>query len=116
MKTDSTLVKLEAAPPNQSAFVSGKTTIKSRKENMQESTGASDLYSSSIDITRKAAQPFTLNPSGMAKRQRIVTPAAFKVIDEEDEPRTSPTRKVTQTVSAADGERRALSGIEPNVL
>lgn len=115
MNTDSTLVKLEAAPPNQSAFVSGKTTIKSRKENMQESTGASDLYSS-IDITRKPAQPFTLNPSGMAKRQRIVTPAAFKVIDEEDEPRTSSTRKVTQTVSAADGERRALSGIEPNVL
>ena len=56
----------------------------------------------------------TTNISG-TKRQRVVTPAASKVIDEEDEPRKSPSiriasRSVLQEIK--EGERKVLGGIE----
>jgi len=95
-------------------------SIKSRKENIQESLGLSEGASGLADGTRKVAQPFNITIGSSNKRQRIITPAAFKVIDEEDEPRSSPTlRKVSQGVTlqeAKDGERRALSGIQPNIV
>jgi hypothetical protein len=53
--------------------------------------------------------------SSGAKRQRVVTPASFKVIDEEDEPRSSPIRKVTIATTALDGERRVLSSRKVSV-
>jgi len=55
---------------------------------------------------RKVAQPLPVVSNG--KRQRIVSPAAAKVIDEEDEPRTSPSMRK----ASLQGERTILSGIE----
>lgn len=50
------------------------------------------------------------------KRQRVITPAAAKVIDDEDEPRTSPSiRKTSLGSMKQDGkgnERKVLGGIE----
>ncbi|KAH6709222.1 hypothetical protein BKA61DRAFT_678120 [Leptodontidium sp. MPI-SDFR-AT-0119] len=64
---------------------------------------------------RRASQPFTTTNSG-TKRQRVVTPAAAKVIDDEDEPRSSPSiRKASQASTRTDGkekERVVLGGIE----
>ena len=94
---------------------SGLIGIKSRKENVQDYSGKGERLGA-IDRTRKSVQPVLSTSTSGAKRQRVVTPAAFKVIDEEDEPRSSPTRKVSQGTSAQDGERRALSGIELNIL
>jgi hypothetical protein len=89
--------------------------IKSRKENVQDYPSTSERLGA-IDRTRKSVQPVMSTSTSGAKRQRVVTPAAFKVIDEEDEPRSSPTRKASQGASGQDGERRALSGIELNIL
>jgi len=66
--------------------------------------------------TRRISQPFaTTNNSGI-KRQRVVTPAAAKVIDDEDEPRPSPSiRKASQASARTDGkenDRVVLGGIE----
>jgi hypothetical protein len=88
--------------------------VKSRKENLHDLLNGNEIGTSTSDGTRKFAQPIA------NKRQRVVTPAAFKVIDEEDEPRSSPTlRKVSQTAPSMEPkeiERRVLSGIEPNIL
>jgi hypothetical protein len=91
--------------------------VKSRKENKQCSPNNVEIISG--DVSRKPGQPFMSISSG-AKRQRVVTPAAFKAIDNEDQPRSSPnSRKISQGVSLAqdirDGERRVLTGIEPNI-
>lgn len=94
---------------------SGLIGIKSRKENVQDYPSTSERLGA-IDRTRKSVQLVMSNSGSGAKRQRVVTPAAFKVIDEEDEPRSSPTRKTSQGTSAQGGERRALSGIELNIL
>ncbi len=96
-------------------LTSGFIGIKSRKENIQNYAVTSERLGA-IDRTRKSGQPVMSTSSSGAKRQRVVTPAAFKVIDEEDEPRSSPAMKVSQGASAPDGERRALSGIELNIL
>ena len=57
--------------------------------------------------TRRISQPFaTTNNSGI-KRQRVVTPAAAKVIDDEDEPRPSPSiRKASQASARTDGKEK----------
>lgn len=110
------LVKYDTPGSNSmSVLNSGFVAIKSRKENVQEFFGKSERLGT-IDRTRKSAQPVVATSTNGAKRQRIITPAAFKAIDEEDEPRSSPTRKASQAASAQDGERRALSGIELNIL
>jgi hypothetical protein len=109
------IVKYEAPDSNPMPVLNSSfTAVKSRKENLQESAGISEWHRS-IDRTRKFMNPVVSTSSG-TKRQRVVTPASFRAIDEEDEPRSSPTRKVSQAVSAQDGERRALSGIELNIL
>lgn len=89
--------------------------IKGRKENVQECPGKSEAPKTT-DRARRAAQPSISASTGGVKRQRVVTPAAFKVIDEEDEPRSSPPRKVSQTTPAQEGERTVLGGIELNIL
>jgi hypothetical protein len=94
---------------------SGRIGLKSRKENLQDYPGTSERLGA-IDRTRKSVQLVMSSSTSGAKRQRVVTPAAFKVIDEEDEPRSSPTRKTSQGTAVQDGERRALSGIELNIL
>lgn len=65
---------------------------------------------------RRISQPFTTTNNSGTKRQRVVTPAAAKVIDDEDEPRSSPSiRKASQASARIDGkenERVPLGGIE----
>ncbi|KAH7364171.1 hypothetical protein BKA65DRAFT_572413 [Rhexocercosporidium sp. MPI-PUGE-AT-0058] len=66
--------------------------------------------------SRRASQPFATTNNSGTKRQRVVTPAAAKVIDDEDEPRSSPSiRKPSQASTRTDGkenERVVLGGIE----
>ncbi|KAF4635493.1 hypothetical protein G7Y89_g2592 [Cudoniella acicularis] len=86
-------------------------SVKSRKENMQDSPRTDNE-----GTARKVAQPFSSASNSGNKRQRVVTPAASKVIDDEDEPRTSPNlRKISnKTVKQEpkENERRVLGGIE----
>jgi hypothetical protein len=54
------------------------------------------------------------NISG-TKRQRVVTPAASKVIDDEDEPRKSPSVRISSRSALQEikeGERKVLGEIE----
>jgi hypothetical protein len=114
--TDEVIVKYEANIPSPlPTRNSSLLVIKSRKENKQQSPNIGEKLGS-LDATRKVSQTLMSNAGGDTKRQRIVTPAAFKVIDEEDEPKTSPTRKNFQTAPVQEGERRVLSGIEVNIL
>jgi hypothetical protein len=114
--TDIVLVKYEESHPNSMPMLtSSLASIKGRKENVQEHSGKIEV-SGVTDRIRRAVQPSMSTSSGGAKRQRVVTPAAFKVIDEEDEPRSSPIRKISQATLAQDGERKVLGGIELNIF
>lgn len=92
--------------------------VRSRKENKQEPTPIEEVpEDTSGDIARKVAQPFLAasNSSG-SKRQRITTPVARGVTDQENEPISSPTiRKASHALLAADDnnsmERLALSAM-----
>lgn len=90
-------------------------SIWSRKENVYGSPSATDTFGNEGAL-RKVAQTFTATNSSGTKRQRNVTPAASKVIDDEDEPRASPLLgKMSRGASkheGREGERRVLSGIE----
>ncbi|TVY37946.1 hypothetical protein LSUB1_G003161 [Lachnellula subtilissima] len=91
-------------------------SVKSRQNNVQPPPLESTVNPSEVVLTRKASlQIATENHSGI-KRQRVITPAASKVIDDEDEPRSSPSiRKVSVRVAKQDskeGERKILGGIE----
>lgn len=113
--TNEPLAKYETPDSNPMPVLNSDfVVIKSRKENIQEYSSTCERHGS-IDRTRKSMQSVA-STSSCAKRQRVVTPASFKAIDEEDEPRSSPTRKASQGVSAQDRGRRALSGIELNIL
>lgn len=114
---------LMAAKPNpetegQNATVMLKPTrissVKSRKENMQESTlGPEPSAAINESAVRAVSQTFVTTNSAGTKRPRVVTPAAAKVIDDEDEPRSSPSlRKASRTSAKQDGERVALGEIE----
>lgn len=107
--------------------------LKSRKGNTPEAPLETESTPVANDITvRIISNPIpTTNNSG-TKRQRVVTPAAAKVIDDEDEPRTSPSirktslgstkqdgkendRKLSVGSTKQDGkenERKVLGGIE----
>jgi len=67
-------------------------------------------------MSRKVSQQIGTENNSSIKRQRIVTPAASKVIDDEDEPQSSPSlRKVSARNTkqdAKEGERKILGGIE----
>jgi hypothetical protein len=103
---------------NGSAILSN---IKSRKENQ-----ASPLAGRSISATaaekplereetaQKVSQAIIPATNSGTKRQRVITPAAAKAIDDEDEPRSSPsTRKVSRASAKQDGPepRRVLSNL-----
>ena len=84
------------AMPKESSVSNG---VKSRKENKHDSPHITQrvpsvevTLPSNEGITRKAP---TFQPPnhGANKRQRVVTPAASKVIDDEDEPRSSPSMR-----------------------
>lgn len=77
----------------------------------QESESAGKQH---ITNMRRSSHPFTATNITGTKRQRNVTPASSKVIDDEDEPRSSPSlRKVSRQSKqdAKEGDRRVLSGI-----
>ena len=86
MSTDTIIVKCEAnllspiLTRNPSLHV-----VKSRKENKQQSPTLEEK-SGFLDTTRTFPQSLASNVGGDNKRQCVVTPAAFEVIDEEDEP------------------------------
>ncbi len=91
-------------------------SLKSRKENIPEPT--LEMESTPLlheNTVRIISQPVTTTTSG-TKRQRVVTPAASKVIDNEDEPRTSPSIRMRSLGSTKqdvkENERKVLGGIE----
>jgi len=88
--------------------------VKSRKENTQDTPQGESHLGINEGIVRKVAQPFATTTSG-SKRQRVITPAATKVIDAEDEPRTSPlVRKVSRgsLLHEKENERSAFKELE----
>jgi hypothetical protein len=100
-----------------SASTSGAPT-KPEKENDGTSPATQESESAGKQQTttmRRSSHPFTATNITGTKRQRNVTPASSKVIDDEDEPRSSPSlRKVSRQSKqeGKEGDRRALSGIE----
>ncbi|TVY40980.1 hypothetical protein LOCC1_G003560 [Lachnellula occidentalis] len=92
-------------------------SVKSRQNNVHASPLESTVNPSEVGglIRKVSLQIATENHSG-TKRQRVITPAASKVIDYEDEPRSSPSiRKVSVKVAKQDskeGGRKVLGGIE----
>ncbi|KUJ22447.1 uncharacterized protein LY89DRAFT_762652 [Mollisia scopiformis] len=91
--------------------------IKGRKENMQDSPlGPEPNATANENGVRVVSQTFVTTNSAGTKRSRVVTPASAKVIDDEDEPRTSPSlRKASRGSVKQDdkeNERRVYSGVE----
>lgn len=86
--------------------------MESKKENcspLSEMVSATDET-----VMRKTSQAYSTTSSG-AKRQRVVTPVSTKVIDVEDEPRSSPTsRKISRSTipENGEGEKKVLGEIE----
>ncbi|KFY37578.1 hypothetical protein V495_07093 [Pseudogymnoascus sp. VKM F-4514 (FW-929)] len=89
---------------------SGIGSVKSRKENAQDSPLPRAL-SEGNNFTLGASQPSSAISAAGHKRQRVVTPASVKAIDQEDEPKNSIMRKISQ----GSAGRRALGEL-PNVL
>lgn len=90
--------------------------IESRKENCHNCSPYSEVNSATDETAiRKPSQSYSTTSSG-AKRQRVVTQAPAKVIDVEDEPRSSITlRKIsrgTMPESNGEGEKKVLGEIE----
>lgn len=84
-----------------------------------EITGPNNQRTASDGSTRRASNLFTSTNAVGTKRQRNVTPASSKAIDDEDEPRSSPSlRKVSRQSNASgngrgkDIERRVLSTVD----
>jgi len=90
-------------------------TSKSRKENITEVPVQADGGTVvNENLMRIVSQASNTSSVGL-KRQRVVTPASTKVIDDEDEPRSSPAlRKVSRASTNKDAERRVLGEIENN--
>jgi hypothetical protein len=90
-------------------------TTKSRKENIAEALCQADVGAVvNENFMRIVSQASNTSSVGL-KRQRVVTPASAKVIDDEDEPRSSPAlRKVSRASTNKDVERRVLGEIENN--
>ncbi|TVY81836.1 hypothetical protein LSUE1_G003008 [Lachnellula suecica] len=92
------------------------SNVKGKKENAQASPF--EVPRNPMDTSgfaRKISQQTGVENSN--KRQRVITPAASKVIDDEDEPRSSPSLRKSSTSRPTkqelkDNERRVLSGIE----
>lgn len=89
--------------------------IENKKENCQDRSPNSVVSATDETSIRKTSQSYSTTSSG-AKRQRVVTPASAKVINVEDELRSSPTsRKISRGTipdSNAEGEKKVLGEIE----
>lgn len=85
-------------------------SVKSRKENAQDSPLLRETVSEG-NFTWGASQPSSAISAAGHKRQRVVTPASVKAIDQEDEPKNSIMRKISQ----GSAGRRALGEL-PNAL
>ncbi|OBT73905.1 hypothetical protein VF21_08286 [Pseudogymnoascus sp. 05NY08] len=86
-------------------------SVKSRKENAQDSPLPRETVSEGNTFTLGASQPSSAISAAGHKRQRVVTPASVKAIDQEDEPKNSIMRKISQ----GSAGRRALGEL-PNAL
>jgi hypothetical protein len=89
------------------------SNVKSRKENLDSFRGPEPASTGNGGI-RKVAHPFVESESGKNKRQRTLV--GSKAIDEEDDPRSSPSlRKISRGYAKKDlteAERKTLGGIE----
>lgn len=99
---------------------------KSNKENdgrspaaQSETIGSNNQRVASGGSTRRSSHLFTSTNVMGTKRQRNVTPASSKAIDDEDEPRSSPSLRKASRQSNASGigkgkesERRVLSVVD----
>lgn len=93
------------------------SNVQSRKEYAQASpVEVASKHTDNGGISRKVSQQIATEINSGNKRQRVIAPAASKVIDDEDEPRSSPSlRKISSKSTKQDSkenERRVLSGIE----
>jgi hypothetical protein len=93
------------------------SNVKSRKEHVQPSPLTENVNTAENEgVSRKTSLQIAIEFNGGNKRQRVITPAASKVIDDEDEPRSSPSlRKIAERSTKQDtkeGERSVLGGIE----
>ena len=91
--------------------------IESKKENCHDRPPRPEVNLATDETAiRKTSQSYSTTSSG-AKRQRVVTPGSAKVIDAEDEPRSSsPTsRKISRgTIPGgnSEGQKKVLGEIE----
>jgi hypothetical protein len=90
--------------------------MESKKENCHDRSPHSEVNSATDEtVIRKPSQSYSTTSSG-AKRQKVVTSASVKVINIEDEPRSSPTsRKISRgTMPEGNGEaeKKVLGEIE----
>ena len=89
--------------------------MESKKENCHDRSPHSEVNSATDETAiRKPSQSYSTTSSG-AKRQRVVTPASAKVIDVEDQPRSSPTsRKISRGTmpEGNEAEKKVLGEIE----
>jgi hypothetical protein len=92
-------------------------SVKGRKENLTESEHIEDVRlpsnGGSYHKIIQPVQPFQPPNHGANKRQRVVTPAAAKVIDDEDEPRSSPS---VRKVSGMSGKQEKVEESENSVV
>ncbi|EPE27714.1 hypothetical protein GLAREA_04505 [Glarea lozoyensis ATCC 20868] len=100
-------------------YPSTTESVQSRKENMPDSPHSMELrLPSNEGLANKIPPSFQPPNHGANKRQRIVTPAASKVIDDEDEPRSSPSvRKVSgMSVKQESNNERGDHDLERRIL
>jgi hypothetical protein len=88
-------------------------SLKGEKTNAPEPAVESEPVLKEI---RTISNPIATATSSGTKRQRVVTPAATKAIDIEDEPRTSPSIRKMSLGNAKhegeEGDRKILGAIE----
>lgn len=115
-------VKMDIAAKNAAQLQQAFSEIRSRKENnpggrSEADTSFSENSARFASQSARAPPPFSSNGNIGTKRPRVMTPAANKVIDDEDEPGRSPTtmRKASRASAKPDGrenDKRVLSHIE----
>ncbi|KAF5875386.1 uncharacterized protein Bfra_003840 [Botrytis fragariae] len=118
--------QIEEARLRESSRLSSSSLSCANKENENRSpalpleiTGTNSQRTTSDGSTKRTSNLFTSTNAIGTKRQRNVTPASSKAIDDEDEPRSSPSlRKVSRQSNASgngrgkDVERRVFSTVD----
>jgi hypothetical protein len=89
-----------------------KVEVESMKDIVQEQLGESEPVAKQ-DTLSIVSQPIPNTANGGTKRQRVAL-AASKAIEDEDEPRSSPTMRKTSLgkQEAVETERKVLGTIE----